>query len=266
MGKKSKLSKVGLTKKNYGNVMKIRKDKLKNLLNLSKKQTLLNQTNLPNSDSDLSQDAIDENLNSTKTKKNLNTTFANFDRTNLYNSIINLNNTTDKVNLTQLNQTFMAYAKDNNLNQSKLHHSLVDFATKPGDLPMRNRRVKSNTFLSKGQKKRIEKKEKVLKKKLLDEVLRKNKSIIINNKSQINKTSNNKTADLKNTTFNTEMQAENNSNKTPKVKKTEFDLMEMNNDLTNMLKDIKTQDDNIQLEKNNIDLKKRKKQNVKKLL
>lgn len=297
MGKKSKLFKVGNSKKNFGDVIKIKKEKIKHLMNISKKMNLIQESgkfNKKADDEEASSDYSDvEKANSSKLNKtNLNTTVANYDRKNLYDTLIDLNATTDRPNLTQLNETFLNYAKQNNLNRTKLHQTIADFAMKPGDTPLRNRRVKTSSVLSKGQRKRLEKKEKVLKKKLLDEVLRKNKSLIINNKSTINKTNLNATnfnadANIKSDLVENGMIIEsatrknvnntvaiNNINGNSKIssqnqiqnKKAEFDLMEMNNTLTNMLKDIKEQDENIQVEKNMNDLKKRKKHNIKKLL
>ncbi len=292
MGKKSKICKVGNSKKNYGNVLKIKKEKLRNLQNIANKmkisQGLTDKEKKPNSQDDSSEYFSEDDMNTTKLNKtNLNTTFANHDRTNLYDSLININQTTDKVNLTQLNQTFLNYARQNNLNRTKLHHTMADFALQPGEVPLRNRRIKDNTFLSKGQKKRLEKKEKVLKKKLLDEVLRKNRSLIIDTKSQLNKTNLNMmniNLNITNNMNNNDMMIEgdfgnkktelnktvrnniNDNDKKVHIKKNEFDLLEMNSTLNNMLKDIKQQDNNLEVEKKTIELTKRKKQNVKRLL
>ena len=126
--------------------------------------------------------------------------------------------------------------------------------------------------------------------KLLEEVLRKNKALIIDNKSQLNKTNLNMTnipmnkTNL-NATNNNEMMIDgdfgnkNNNinlnktlNKNNQVaaavnnKKSDFDLLEMNSTLNNMLKDIKEQDANLEIEKKATELTKRKKQNVKRLL
>lgn len=300
MGKKSKICKIGNTKKNYGNVLKIKKEKLRNLQNIAKKmnlaQGIANKAEDKEQDSPNSSSYSLESENDSKPKNNksiLNTTSTNFDRTNLYDTLININQTTDKMNLSQLNKTFMDYARDNNLNRTKLHHTMADFALKPGEVPLRNRRVKTNAVLSKGQRKRLEKKEKLLKKKLLDEVLRKNKSLIINNKSVLNKTGLNMTnilnstnmkddinfnnntmmidaeiGNVRNNNVNLNKTINNNANKNSAAnnKKTEFDLLEMNNTLNNMLKDIKEQDDNLEVEKKAVELTKRKKQNVKRLL
>lgn len=292
MGKKSKMCKIGNTRKNYGNVLKVKKEKLKNLQNIAKKMNLAQgiseQTNKAASDSanssSLSLDSVPRSK--TTNKSNLNTTFANHDRTNLYDTLINLNQTGDKINLTNLNQTFLDYARQNNLNKTKLHHSMADFALKAGEVPLRNRRVKTSTVLSKGQRKRLEKKEKLIKKKLLEEVLRKNKSLIINNKSALNKTGLNITKILNSTNLNDNkntmlidadfgVERKNNNkinlNKTLNLnkivnKKSEFDLLEMNNTLNNMLKDIRVQDDNLEIEKKEAELTIRKRQNVKRLL
>jgi len=292
MGKKSKVCKVGNSKKNYGDVMKIKKDKLKHLQNIAKKMTLSQAINENNnkidSDAESSGNLADEENYSKINKTNLNNTIANYDRANLYDSLMNLNQTTDKVKLNDLNQTFLDYVKENNLNRTKLHQTMADFALKPGEVPLRNRRIKNNTVLSKGQKKRMEKKEKILKKKLFDEVLRKNKALIINNKSQLNKTNLNMTniplnktnindskinemmveGEFGNKTVNLEKTLNNNKNidVAVKNKKTDFDLLEMNNTLNNMLKDIKEQDNNMEIEKKTIELTNRKKHNVKRLL
>lgn len=312
MGKKSKICKVGNTKKNYGNVMKIKKEKLRNLQNIAKKmnlaQGIADQTNNKINENSNNSSGYSSNSNLKANKSiMMNTTFANHDRTNLYDTLINLNQTSDKLNLTQLNQTFLDYARTNNLNKTKLHHTMADFALKAGEVPLRNRRVKTNSVLSKGQRKRLEKKEKLLKKKLLDEVLRKNKSLIINNKSVLNKSRLNMTNILNSTNainynnnnnemlidgvFGDEKKNNHKLNKTLNLnvnktinnninnnnigsniaaaavhKKSEFDLLEMNNTLNNMLKDIKQQDNNLEIEKKAIELTKRKKQNVKRLL
>lgn len=292
MGKKSKVCKVGNSKKNYGDVMKIKKDKLKYLQNIAKKMTLsqaINETNnKTQSDDESSGNSSDEGNYSKINKTNLNNTIANYDRTNLYDSLMNLNQTSDKVKLTDLNQTFLDYVKENNLNKTKLHQTMADFALKPGEVPLRNRRIKNNPVLSKGQKKRMEKKEKLLKKKLLDEVLRKNKALIINNKSQLNKTNLNMTniplnktninapninemlvdGEFGNKNVNLDKTLNDNKNidAAVKNKKSDFDLLEMNNTLNNMLSDIKKQDNNMEIEKKTIELTKRKKHNVKRLL
>lgn len=302
MGKKSKICKIGNTKKNYGNVLKIKKEKLRNLQNITKKMNLAQgiseQSNKANTDLNSSSGSLSDSVDKSKliNKSNLNTTFANHDRTNLYDTLINLNQTSDKLNLTQLNQTFLDYARQNNLNKTKLHHTMADFALKPGEVPLRNRRVKTNAVLSKGQRKRLDKKEKLLKKKLLEEVLRKNKSLIVNNKSALNKTGLNMTNILNSTnlnnndmvidgdlgdnkinktlnkTLNLNNKGNNNGNNNvagnpaASNRKSEFDLLEMNNTLNNMIKDIKMQDNNLEVEKKVTELTKRKKQNVKRLL
>lgn len=292
MGKRSKFMKIGNSRKNFGDILKVKKEKIKNLLKIANKinpefsnKTTKNPNENSSSDEENS-NSIDINQSKINlNQSNLNTTFANFDRTNLYDTLIDMRNNTNKVNLTQLNETFSNFAKGNNLNRTKLHESLADFALKPGEVPLRNRRLKENKVLSKGQRKRMEKKEKVLKKKLLNEVLRKNKSLIVdNNTSGINKTFNKTT--LSNLDYakskgksgidnnnhnksNVEMSLER-ENKVntlhSKEKKSEFDLVDLNSQLNNMISEIKEQDNNIKIEKNSLQLINRKKQNVKKLL
>jgi hypothetical protein len=150
MGKRNKILKSGLSKKNFQNVLQSKKNDKSVLLN--KTYNTINTNNIKNpkfleKNEDEDQDMSVDNLNKTTTR-DLNKTLLNEDAVERQSKLFGI----EKEKL----RTFL-------------------------ENPMRHRRQITKVVLSKGQKRRLEKKEKFKKKKELIEKIKLNQSMIINN-------------------------------------------------------------------------------------
>jgi hypothetical protein len=207
MGKRNKFGKIGMTRKNYQSLLKVKKK-------LQERQNQLNKTILSE---DEEMDLSSQNLE--------------------------MSHIADKsiMNKSKLNQSIINEAKvDLHSSRMGIDKEVLMNAIRN---PIRHRRAITKIVLSKGQRKRLEKRNKFKRKEELVEKIKLNQSMM--NTSIMNKT--------KNT-----LKQEN-----LKEKKGEFDLKEMDKTLANLLDDIQEEEKVVSQTKSTTH---RSKKNLKKIL
>lgn len=192
MGKRNKFSKIGVSKKSYNALLRAKKKNINNKSMMNTTQIEEENSQGNNSDMDMNTSMLNSTSNKLNKSKMLNTTSRGLNK-----SIINEHMVDRQSSIMGIDKKILMAAMEN---------------------PTRNRRKITKIVLSKGQRKRLVKKERFKKREELVEKIKLNNSMI--NSSMLNRT---------NLTVN--------KIKAPE-KKDGFNLLEIDNTLGNLLDEI----------------------------